>query len=338
MNRHIFHLSIPVLDLVTAKRFYVEVLGATVGRQTEGWLDILLWGHQITLQLRPEEVLPLAKQGNRHFGVVLPWADWEREVQRIERLGIGILETSSIKMAGTNDEHGKLYLHDPSGNVIELEDVSERSADFGARVSEEGFAADAAGERSARPPARLACLAVALAAAGCIVQGGHGHVAAVGPPSAAPGPAPKVARARGGLPVPPGGPVPRPSGAPGGLTVLPWAGFRAAVSLHLRRRELVADRALRGAAGARGADDLLPHHQQARGLGPDLGARARRRARARQPFEPPPARGHGRGPRRRDRLHPPDLRGGSLDHGLALRRRQLPAARSGRASSPTVAW
>lgn len=119
-GRYIFHLSIPVSELTSAKRFYVEVLGATVGREKEEWLDVLLWGHQITLQHRPDEVLPLAKQGKRHFGVVLPWATWECEATRIEKLGVGVLERSTIEMAGTDDEHGKLYLHDPSGNVIEL--------------------------------------------------------------------------------------------------------------------------------------------------------------------------------------------------------------------------
>jgi extradiol dioxygenase family protein len=118
--RYIFHLSIPVLDLTSAKQFYVEVLGASVGRENEEWLDILLWGHQITLQRRPEEVLPAAEQGKRHFGVVLPWAEWERQVERIEQLGIGILESRAIKLTGTDDEHGKVYMHDPSGNVIEL--------------------------------------------------------------------------------------------------------------------------------------------------------------------------------------------------------------------------
>ena len=52
MERHIFHLSIPVSELAVAKKFYVEALGATVGRENADWLDILLWGHQITLQHR----------------------------------------------------------------------------------------------------------------------------------------------------------------------------------------------------------------------------------------------------------------------------------------------
>ena len=120
MNRYIFHLSIPVSELTGAKRFYVEILGATIGRENEEWLDVLLWGHQITLQRRPAEVRPVAEQGKRHFGVVLPWAEWEREAERIERLGVGVLESPSIELAGTDNEHGKFYLHDPSGNVIEL--------------------------------------------------------------------------------------------------------------------------------------------------------------------------------------------------------------------------
>jgi extradiol dioxygenase family protein len=119
-NRYIFHLSIPVLELQDAKRFYVDVLGARAGREKEDWLDVLVWGHQITLQRRPDEVLPAGKQGKRHFGVVLPWAEWEREVARIEHNGVGMLGGSSIEQGGTEEEHGKLYLQDPSGNVIEL--------------------------------------------------------------------------------------------------------------------------------------------------------------------------------------------------------------------------
>jgi extradiol dioxygenase family protein len=119
-SRYIFHLSIPVLELAAAKRFYVEVLGATVGRENDEWLDILLWGHQITLQHRPEEVLPPSAQGKRHFGVVLPMQEWDGEMARIRRGNVSFLEAPSVKLSGTEDEHRKAYLSDPSGNVIEL--------------------------------------------------------------------------------------------------------------------------------------------------------------------------------------------------------------------------
>ena len=119
-SRYIFHLSIPVSELTATRRFYVDVLGATVGRENDEWLDILLWGHQITLQNRPAEVLPLAGQGKRHFGVVLPWDEWDPEIARIQKGSGSILEGPTVKLAGTEDEHRKAYLRDPSGNVIEL--------------------------------------------------------------------------------------------------------------------------------------------------------------------------------------------------------------------------
>ena len=120
LKRHIFHLSIPVADLLTAKRFYVDVLDAKVGREQEDWLDILLWGHQITLQKRPDEVKPIAEQGKRHFGATLPWEEWESAVQRLKSLRVKFLSEPLVLLKGTPEEQAKFYLVDPSNNVIEV--------------------------------------------------------------------------------------------------------------------------------------------------------------------------------------------------------------------------
>src|SRR5262245_20580629 len=119
-QRQIFHLSIPVSNLDSASNFYIDVLGAKVGRKEDGWLDILLWGHQITLQLRPAEVVPLAEQGKRHFGVTLPWPDWEALAAHVEALNIAFLDPPAILFRGSREEQGKFYLADPSNNVIEV--------------------------------------------------------------------------------------------------------------------------------------------------------------------------------------------------------------------------
>jgi len=119
-QRHIFHLSIPVADLQLAKRFYVEVLNATVGRENTQWLDVLLWGHQITLQHRPAEVLSANQQGKRHFGVVLPWQEWESEATRIRAVGAEFLAEPKVFHGGSAEEQAKFYLADPSHNVIEV--------------------------------------------------------------------------------------------------------------------------------------------------------------------------------------------------------------------------
>jgi len=129
--RRIFHLSIPVADLDVAKRFYTDVLGARVGRINQNWLDVLLWGHQITLQWRPDEVLSPEAQGKRHFGVVLPWAEWEAVVARLQIRNVAFLSPPNVAHVGTPAEQGKVYLADPSHNVIEIKAYRNLAATVG---------------------------------------------------------------------------------------------------------------------------------------------------------------------------------------------------------------
>lgn len=130
-GRHIFHLSIPVADLSAARRFYVEVLEAKVGREHEEWVDVLLWGHQITLQQHLGEILPLQEQGKRHFGVTLPWEEWERTMRRIRALGVGFLREPTRLLEGTPQEQAKFYLADPSNNVIEIKTYRDVAGTLG---------------------------------------------------------------------------------------------------------------------------------------------------------------------------------------------------------------
>jgi extradiol dioxygenase family protein len=129
--RHIFHLSIPVAELDAAKQFYVDVLGARVGRTTGDWLDVLLWGHQITLQRLPDEVLSPENQGKRHFGVILPWAEWEALGARLRARNVSLLSPPAVTHAGTPQEQGKIYLSDPSHNVIEIKTYRNLAATIG---------------------------------------------------------------------------------------------------------------------------------------------------------------------------------------------------------------
>ena len=128
MAGHTFHLSIAVTDLDTARKFYVDVLGARVGRVNEQWVDILIWGHQITLHQQPHEVPPRGERGVRHFGVVLPWEEW---ASLGKRLDAHLLSPPTVKHEGTQQEQGKFYLEDPSGNVIEIKAYRDFDAVFG---------------------------------------------------------------------------------------------------------------------------------------------------------------------------------------------------------------
>ena len=130
-ERPMFHLALPVADLAAAERFYVGVLGARVGRASGAWLDILLWGHQITLHQQPAEVLPPGGQGQRHFGVVLPWPEWERLAAGLRERGQPFLSEPAVSRAGTPQEQAKLHLADPSHNIIEIKAYRQIEAVFG---------------------------------------------------------------------------------------------------------------------------------------------------------------------------------------------------------------
>ena len=124
----VLHLSLPVRDLPEALDFYVRVLGCDAGRRTEDWADVWFFGMQVTLQHRPEEVLPPELVGTRHFGVALSSVDLRALLTRLSPHTIDWVHPPTIDHAGTSKEQRKAKLRDPSGNVIELKSYADVSA------------------------------------------------------------------------------------------------------------------------------------------------------------------------------------------------------------------
>ena len=124
----LLHLSLPVDDLEVARDFYVRVLGCRVGRERNDWFDVWFFGLQLTLHLRPEEVVPPTQQGVRHFGVVLPTQfEFDALVARVNAAGGTWLSEPEIHSG--SELSGKLggKLADPSGNVIEIKFYEDRN-------------------------------------------------------------------------------------------------------------------------------------------------------------------------------------------------------------------
>lgn len=129
MTQTVFHLSFPVRSLQAAKDFYCTYLGATVGRDTGEWADILLFGHQITIHECPTEVLAPEDRGVRHFGLILPWDQWRALGHSLARHGCPpLLMEPMIAHSGTEKEQGKMLLCDPSDNLIEIKAYRNVSA------------------------------------------------------------------------------------------------------------------------------------------------------------------------------------------------------------------
>lgn len=122
-----FHLAFPVHDLAAARAFYGEGLGCPEGRSSEDWVDFNFYGHQIVAHLAPDET-GLAQRNEvdgdavpvRHFGIVLPLADWQALADRLTARGTKFLIEPHIRFKGEPGEQATMFFLDPSGNAIEV--------------------------------------------------------------------------------------------------------------------------------------------------------------------------------------------------------------------------
>ena len=127
----VLHLSIVVADLDEARAFYVDTLGCRPGREDGDWMDVWFYGLQLTLQERPDQVLPSERQGKRHFGVTLDAAGFADVLARLQSVpDVRWVDPVSTDHPGTPREQTKGKLADPSGNVIELKTYPDPEAAF----------------------------------------------------------------------------------------------------------------------------------------------------------------------------------------------------------------
>jgi uncharacterized protein len=127
-----FHLAFPVHDLEAAKRFYVDGLGCSLGRQSTWAMTLQLGGHQIVAQLSEQ---PLERQKGiypRHFGLIFTSEqDWQSVVDRAKAKGLMFYQQPRLRYAGTRIEHRTFFLEDPSHNLLEFKHYTHESAIFG---------------------------------------------------------------------------------------------------------------------------------------------------------------------------------------------------------------
>jgi len=122
-----FHLAFPVHDLDVARAFYGGLLGCPEGRSSPEWIDFDLYGHQVVAHLAPGEC-KLAATGQvdgdavpvRHFGVVLPMAEWQALADRLTAAGTRFIIEPHVRFKGLAGEQATFFFLDPSGNALEF--------------------------------------------------------------------------------------------------------------------------------------------------------------------------------------------------------------------------
>tara|TARA_Y100000768_G_C23643230_1_gene525071 strand:+ start:160 stop:579 length:420 start_codon:yes stop_codon:yes gene_type:complete len=132
-----FHIAFPVDNLKNTKDFYTKILGCSLGRESDKWIDFNLYGHQVVAHFSPEEctksnvnkvdddLIPC-----RHFGVILSWDKWEILGEKIKNKKIRFMIKPKIRFKNLKGEQGTFFLKDPSGNVLEFKSFKNDSMVF----------------------------------------------------------------------------------------------------------------------------------------------------------------------------------------------------------------
>ena len=131
-----FHLSLPCIGIQRTKKFYETILGPQVGRNTNQWVDINLYGNQITFTKSGDFnfafknykfeniVLP-----SFHFGIVMPLSDWNNLYEKINKENVLHIDKTNF-LASKNGAHSSFFIEDPNGYIVEFKAFEEPESIF----------------------------------------------------------------------------------------------------------------------------------------------------------------------------------------------------------------
>lgn len=134
MSKTLFHIAFPIHDVAAAKRFYVEGLGCTLGRESSHAVTFGLSGYQLVAHLTTEPLPPQQGIYPRHFGLVFSSKDsWQWFLEQAQEKKLSFYQQPRVRFPGTRIEHLTFFLEDPSHNLLEFKHYTHESAIFGER-------------------------------------------------------------------------------------------------------------------------------------------------------------------------------------------------------------
>jgi len=136
MKKAEFHLALPCKDLEKTKDFYNYKLGAKLGRFTDGWADINLYGNQITFTKAGdfdfnfknyrlgEQILP-----SFHFGVIIDLETWGKLYSRLFSMDLEVT-TEVTFFENKVGEHLSFFVKDPNDYMVEFKSFKDHGEIF----------------------------------------------------------------------------------------------------------------------------------------------------------------------------------------------------------------
>ena len=120
-----FHLAIPVYNLENSRHFYKDILGCSLGRSSDEWIDFNFFEHQLVIHKSNsiQENKSNSVDGHDvpipHFGVILDWEQWHKFSNRIKDEIEFVIEPY-IRFKGQTGEQATMFFLDPDNNALEF--------------------------------------------------------------------------------------------------------------------------------------------------------------------------------------------------------------------------
>ena len=137
-KKAIFHLAIPIDDIIKAKQFYAEGLGCSIGRENPKAIIFNFYGTQLVAHTTQE---PLVEQKGiypRHLGLILPTKlAWQAIANRAKEKQLSFYQQPSLRFPNKQIEHHTFFLKDPFYNLLEFKYYLHSEVIFGGRESAE---------------------------------------------------------------------------------------------------------------------------------------------------------------------------------------------------------
>lgn len=120
-----FHMSLPCLSIKETQDFYTTI-GASFGRTTQNWIDVNLFGHQITFIKsgkfnfnNPNYVFEGKILPSFHFGIILDTKTWKTIYTKLKAENLEMV-TESEFLSGKIGEHQSFFVKDPNDYMLEF--------------------------------------------------------------------------------------------------------------------------------------------------------------------------------------------------------------------------
>ncbi len=122
-----FHYAFKVTDIQSTIRFYNDVLGCELGRQTEHWVDFNFFGHQLSAHVS-DNIPPLDYCGkvdgvavpSPHFGCLITSEQFDDIKIRLIEHNIDFIIHPQVRYKGKPEEQQTMFILDFSQNPIEF--------------------------------------------------------------------------------------------------------------------------------------------------------------------------------------------------------------------------